>query len=61
MRYEAHAYGTREEILATIKVNDNAARSPRRRAEAQDAAQAIESGATEVHFGKVTYHVTECD
>jgi hypothetical protein len=59
VRYEARAYGTREEIIETLRNNLGAHRSDRRQREAQEAIDVIEAGASEVQYGPTLYIVED--
>lgn len=59
MRYEAKAYGTREEIIAELQNNLGAQRSDRRQQESADAIAELENGAESVQVGHIHYVVTD--
>ena len=59
MRYEARAYGSRQEIVQHLTNNLGGHRSERRQREAADAIAMLEGGADEVTFGHCTYVVED--
>lgn len=59
MRYEARAYGTRDEIIEQLRARLGPAGSKRREAEALAAIEALEAGADTVVAGKIHYFVVD--
>jgi len=59
MRYEARAYGTRDEIIKELNNNLGGHRSERRQAESRAAIEALQSGADTVVAGKIHYFVED--
>lgn len=59
MRYEARAYGTRQEIIAELQNNLGAQRSDRRRQQSAEAIAELESGADSIQVGHIHYVVTD--
>lgn len=59
VRYEARAYGSREEILTELANNLGAQRSERRQRQAKEAIEAINAGAEQVQFGKILYIIED--
>lgn len=58
MRYEARAYGTRDEIIRELRNNPACHRSERRQAESAAAIEALKAGAGTVTAGKIHYFVS---
>lgn len=57
MRYEARAYGTRDEIIRELRNNLGGHRSERRQAESAAAIEALQAGADTITAGKIMYIV----
>lgn len=61
MRYESHAYGTREEIVQELRNNLGACMGQALSKQSMRAMDALAHGALAVRVGKICYFVDEPD